>query len=78
VAPVHLLVVPNRHVGSLAELKDPALGGSLLAACAQVAQAAGLSAGYRVVSNSGADGGQSVAHLHFHVLGGRPMSWPPG
>lgn len=77
-APVHLLVVPNRHVDALADLADPALGGALLAACARVAQAAGLAGGYRVVTNSGADGGQSVSHLHFHVLGGRAMKWPPG
>lgn len=78
VAPVHLLVVPNRHLDHLGALDDPALGAALLAACAQVAEAAGLSGGYRVVSNVGADGGQSVGHLHFHVLGGRALGWPPG
>ena len=76
-APTHLVVVPDRHVGSLADLEDAGLGGALLAACRQVALEAGLS-GYRVVTNVGADGGQSVAHLHLHVLGGRPMRWPPG
>ena len=74
----HLMVVPNRHIGSLAELDDAALAGALLGACAEAARQAGLVNGYRVVANVGADGGQSVGHLHFHVLGGRAMSWPPG
>jgi histidine triad (HIT) family protein len=77
-APTHLLVVPNRHIGSLAELDDPALAGALLSACAAAARQAGLVGGYRVVTNVGVDGGQSVGHLHFHVLGGRAMRWPPG
>jgi len=86
-APVHVLVVPRRHVASLAELaagddgEDAALGAALLAAASTVARAEGLAApgrGYRVVANTGPQGGQSVEHLHLHVLGGRDLSWPPG
>ena len=86
-APVHVLVVPRRHVASLAELaagdggEDAALGAALLAAASTVARAEGLAApgrGYRVVANTGPQGGQSVDHLHLHVLGGRDLAWPPG
>jgi len=80
-APIHVLVVPTRHVVSLAEAKpeDQALLGRLLLVARDIASRDGLDAnGYRVVTNCGADGGQSVAHLHVHVLGGRPMAWPPG
>lgn len=85
VAPVHVLVVPRRHVASLLELAaaDPAgvVAGRLLAVAADVARAEGLAAGdrgFRVVTNTGREGGQSVDHLHFHVLGGRALGWPPG
>jgi histidine triad (HIT) family protein len=79
-APAHLLVVPKRHVASLDETveSDAALLGALMRGARHVARAAGLATGYRVVVNCGADGGQTVSHLHLHVLGGRPMSWPPG
>jgi len=79
-APTHILVIPKRHVGSLDDIGDGdgALVGSMMIAAKKVASAAGLARGYRIVTNSGADGGQSVAHFHLHVLGGRPMSWPPG
>ncbi|WP_419161807.1 HIT domain-containing protein [Candidatus Palauibacter sp.] len=77
-APAHVLVVPRAHVSSLTALSSEALGGELLIACATVARAEGLTDGYRVVTNTGADGGQAVPHLHFHVLGGRRMGWPPG
>jgi histidine triad (HIT) family protein len=80
-APVHVLVIPKRHVTSLADLAptDGDLAGALLSAAAQVAREAGLEdGGYRVVTNIGMDGGQSVLHLHLHVLGGRAMGWPPG
>ena len=79
-APTHVLVIPRRHVGSLDEVidGDAALLGALMLAAKKVATAAGLAEGYRVVSNCGADAGQSVSHLHLHVLGGRPMAWPPG
>ena len=78
-APVHVLVIPREHVTSLDTATDAALVGELVLAAAQVARTEGLGAsGYRVVTNIGDDGGQSVPHLHFHVLGGRPMTWPPG
>lgn len=78
-APVHALVIPRRHIVSLAESSDAdaALLGHLQRAAVAVAKAKGLAA-YRVVTNSGAEAGQSVFHLHLHVLGGRPMQWPPG
>lgn len=78
-APTHVLAIPRRHVASLAELTDA--DGDLLAALfgalRRVAADAGLDA-YRIVSNVGAESGQSVFHLHVHLLGGRAMSWPPG
>jgi histidine triad (HIT) family protein len=77
-APAHALVLPRRHVASLDELDDPALAGRLLLVAAQVARDLGLGGGYRVVVNTGPDGGQTVGHLHLHVLGGRQMTWPPG
>lgn len=80
-APVHVLVVPRRHFGTLrdAARADPGLVGRLMADAAEIAQREGLSeGGYRVVVNTGSDAGQSVHHLHVHVLGGRPMAWPPG
>ena len=78
-APTHILVIPRTHVGSLTEAADPAMLGSLLSFAASVAQSEGLDArGYRVVINTGRDGGQTVDHLHLHVLGGRHMTWPPG
>ena len=79
-APVHALVIPKRHVASVEELAgDGALSAHLLKVCVKVAQTKGVStSGYRIVTNVGAHGGQTVFHLHFHVLGGRPMTWPPG
>ena len=76
--PVHLLVIPKKHVRSLAEEKDMALLGHLLDAARNVAAEQKLSEGYRVVINTGPHGGQTVDHLHLHVIGGRPMHWPPG
>ena len=78
-APTHILAVPRRHVPSLAVAEDAAMLGSLMSFAASVARAEGLDAGgYRVVVNTGDDGGQSVDHLHVHILGGRHMKWPPG
>jgi histidine triad (HIT) family protein len=80
-APTHLLVIPREHIESLddASQKDEALLGYLLRVAARVANAAGLvEGGYRTVINNGAGAGQSVFHLHVHVLGGRPLNWPPG
>lgn len=80
-APTHVLVIPRKHVSSLRECgpEDQAILGHLLLACAAVARQKGLGEhGYRIVANSGRDGGQTVFHLHFHLLGGRAMTWPPG
>lgn len=80
-APVHLLVIPRKAIKNLAgtTTKDRVLLGHLLWVCRKVAAEAGLEeGGYRIVANVGADGGQTVPHLHFHVLGGRRMNWPPG
>ncbi len=80
-APTHVLVIPRRHVASLDALgpDDGELAHHLLQGIREVAAAEGLSErGYRVVTNIGDDGGQSVGHLHFHVLGGRRLAWPPG
>lgn len=79
-APVHILVIPKEPIAQLAdaESKDHALMGHLLLTAKRVAQQAGLNNGYRVVINSGPDGGQTVYHLHLHILGGRQMTCPPG
>ncbi|ACZ38223.1 histidine triad nucleotide-binding protein [Sphaerobacter thermophilus] len=80
-ASTHVLVIPNQHITSLndAEETDPALLGRLLQVAAKVARDAGLAeSGYRVVTNTGPDSGQTVFHLHFHVLGGNPLRLPLG
>ncbi len=80
-APTHLLVIPREHLESLDEAsrKDEAMLGHLLRTSARVANEHGLTdGGYRTVINTGAGAGQSVFHLHVHVLGGRPLNWPPG
>jgi histidine triad (HIT) family protein len=79
-APVHILIVPRVHIASLAQTgpQETALLGHLMAVAAEIARSKGLSAGYRVVVNTGSDGGQTVGHLHLHVLGGRGLAWPPG
>ena len=80
-APTHVLLIPRRHIATLNDLRpeDEALVGHLYTAAAQVARQEGLAeAGYRTVINCNADGGQTVFHLHLHLLGGRRMSWPPG
>ena len=80
-APVHVLVIPKTHHARLAAVPgdhEPLLG-ALLAGAAEAARLTGIeSSGYRVVINNGPDGGESVPHLHVHVLGGRPLAWPPG
>ena len=77
-ARVHVLVVPREHVASLAEAQDPSLLGELMAMASDVARTEGIAeSGFRTVINTGPDGGQSVDHLHLHVLGGEPMGWPP-
>ncbi|MFM6195113.1 MAG: histidine triad nucleotide-binding protein [Planktothrix sp.] len=79
-APVHILVIPKKPIPKLADAtsEDHALMGHLLLKVKQVAEEAGLENGYRVVINTGEDGGQTVDHLHLHILGGRYMEWPPG
>ena|SRR5579871_5096048 len=79
-APVHFLIVPREHISSLAHADShhTELLGYLLAKAADIARSKGLSNGYRVVINSGEHGGQTVDHLHVHVLGGRHLGWPPG
>lgn len=79
-APTHLLIVPRKPIPSLDDLtpEDEPLVGHLFLVARQVAAAEGLSSGYRTVFNCGADAGQSVDHLHLHLLGGRQFDWPPG
>jgi histidine triad (HIT) family protein len=79
-APVHVLVIPKRPIQSVATLADTdgELMGHLLLVIRDLAQQLNLDRGYRVILNCGPDGGQSVDHLHFHLLGGRKMTWPPG
>ena len=78
-APTHVLVIPKTHVASLNDVDDVATVGRLLLAAREIADAEGISAsGYRTVINTGADAGQTVHHVHVHLLGGRHMSWPPG
>lgn len=80
-APVHILIIPKQHLSSLTEVgeADQALLGYLQVCASKIARAVGLAEnGYRLVSNAGEDGGQTVNHLHYHLLGGRSMQWPPG
>lgn len=79
-APVHILVIPKKPIPKLAdaEPEDHKILGHLLLVAKRVAEQLGLSNGYRVVINNGDDGGQTVYHLHLHILGGRQMRWPPG
>jgi histidine triad (HIT) family protein len=79
-APVHVLIVPRRHIASTAEAEatHSDLLGHLLWAAAEIARDKGLGKGYRLVINTGEEGGQTVDHLHVHLLGGRAMHWPPG
>ena len=79
-APTHILVIPRRHIPdahSLTDADGPTLA-KLFAATRRLADEAGLGSGYRIVTNVGPDAGQTVFHLHLHLLGGRTMSWPPG
>lgn len=79
-APVHVLVIPKKEIMSTDHLEpeDEAIVGHIFGVIRQLASQLGLQDGYRVVTNCGSHGGQTVFHLHFHVLGGRPMLWPPG
>lgn len=79
-APVHVLVIPKQPIASLADVVEPdaSLLGHLVVVATRLAARLGLDRGYRLVVNCGPDGGQSVDHLHVHLLGGRPLGWPPG
>lgn len=79
-APTHILLIPKREIPSLDDLtdSDQVLLGHLLLKVKAIAAAAGLTGGYRIAVNCGADGGQTVDHLHIHLLGGRKLTWPPG
>jgi histidine triad (HIT) family protein len=80
VAPTHVLVIPKQHVASVNDLsrEHGELLGEVFATLRSIASSEELGGGYRVVTNVGPDAGQTVAHLHFHLIGGRTMSWPPG
>ena len=78
-APTHVLIVPREHVRSLNEATDAAMIGHLSLAAAQIARSAGVAeSGYRTVMNTNRDAGQTVFHVHLHLLGGRDLAWPPG
>ena len=79
-APTHVLVIPKREIAAVDAIStsDAELLGHLWVTIPKIAQQEGLSGGYRVVVNNGADAGQTVDHIHFHILGGRSMTWPPG
>jgi histidine triad (HIT) family protein len=80
-APVHILLIPRKHIAGVLDIEseDRALIGEIFQVAARLARERGIAdSGFRVVVNSGADAGQSVFHLHYHLIGGRSMSWPPG
>jgi histidine triad (HIT) family protein len=78
-APVHVLVIPREHVATLNDATDPAVVGRLALLAAEIAAREGISdSGYRTVINTNAGAGQTVFHIHLHLLGGRPLGWPPG
>ena len=78
-APVHILVIPKKHIASSAAVDDSSVWSSLMGSAVKIARELGLEAdGYRMVINTGKQGGQSVPHLHLHLLAGRNLGWPPG
>jgi histidine triad (HIT) family protein len=79
-APVHILLIPKKPIVNLSTVapEDQAVLGHMMLTASKIAAQEGLEKGYRVVTNIGEDGGQTVYHLHFHILGGRALSWPPG
>ena len=80
-APVHILIIPKQHISSANDLNDEnsAIVGHIFSVASRIAKSEGIAdGGYRIVNNCGADGGQTVGHLHFHMLGGRSLQWPPG
>jgi histidine triad (HIT) family protein len=78
VAPTHVLIIPKSEITGLATLPDEGDHMAILNAAKKIAEAEGLADGYRLVINQGEDAGQTVPHLHAHLIGGRPLSWPPG
>ena len=80
IAPVHFLVIPKQHIASVdaIDADNSAIVAYIFQKLGELAKLAGIENGYRVISNCGADAGQTVQHLHFHVLAGRDMTWPPG
>ncbi len=80
-APVHILIIPKEHIASANELteENASVVGHIFAVAVKIAKEEGIAeGGYRIVNNCGKDGGQTVGHLHFHMLGGRSLQWPPG
>ena len=79
-APVHILIIPKKHINSLDDVtaEDKDLLGHIQIVASKLAKEKNLTDGYRVVNNCGVDGGQTVAHIHYHLLGGRTFGWPPG
>ena len=77
-APTHILVIPKEHFTSISDVRDANLLGSLFQAATAIAAEEKLDKGFRIVVNTGSDGGQTVFHIHIHLLGGRNMTWPPG
>ena len=80
-APTHILIIPKEHIASANELteENASVVGHVFSVAAKIAKAEGIAeGGYRIVNNCGEDGGQTVKHLHFHMLGGRSLAWPPG
>jgi len=79
-APTHILIVPRRHIPRIADLttEDAVLMGELVHTAQMLAEQEGISEGFRLVANNGAEAGQSVFHIHLHLLGGRALGWPPG
>jgi len=77
-APFHVLVLPRQHIATLSDLEDDVLGGRLLQVVRRVAREGGVGDNFRLVVNNGDRAGQTVRHLHLHVLGGREFAWPPG
>ena len=78
-APVHTLVIPREHIATLSDATDPAIIGKMMLLGAEIARRSGIDqSGYRCVINTNGDAGQTVFHIHLHVLGGRAMAWPPG
>jgi histidine triad (HIT) family protein len=77
-APTHILVIPKNHIPNLSLVNDDLLAGSLFAKATALASELGVKKGYRIIVNTGEDGGQTVSHLHIHLLAGRALGWPPG